>query len=124
MEDLAKQDGAGQQDENAGSPSVSSSTEGGLTEKKSKAKRTSKPLPSKQSDLLDPNAPVEITVADGRSIWDGQTHHKPGAVLTIPRCEAEALRRKGFVHDPAAAPVPKGIGPSFTPEDGPKIKRS
>jgi len=131
MEDLTKQDGAGQQDENAGVPSVSSATEGSSSEKKPKPKQATNAAPSGQPDLLDPNASkevtladglVEVTVADGRSIWDGKTHHKPGAVLTISKDDADALRRKGFIHDPAAVPVPKGIGPSFTPEDGPRIK--
>lgn len=64
---------------------------------------------------------VEVVVADGRSIWDGIKHHLSGAKLMVSRDEADALKRKGAVQDPQASSVPKGKGPSFTPESGPKI---
>ena len=78
---------------------------------------------SGQEDLLD-TALVEVIVAENHSVFDGKTHHKPGAVLMLSKEEAEALRRKGFLHDAEATLHPKGIGPSFTPEDGPKITRA
>ena len=69
----------------------------------------------------DDGSLVEVIVAAGRSVWDGSALHMPGTKLTIDRAEADALRRKGAVVDPDAIPVPKGIGPSFAPESGPKI---
>jgi hypothetical protein len=61
---------------------------------------------------------VEVTVAPGRTI----NKAGPGESVKVSREDAATLRRLGFAVDPEAPVIARGIGPTFSSEEGPKIR--
>ncbi|MDA8230153.1 MAG: hypothetical protein M0006_02320 [Magnetospirillum sp.] len=64
-----------------------------------------------------------VTVAPGRTVWNGGRKHGPGDSLGVEAAEAKRLRALGFLVDPAAPALPVGQGPTFSPAEGPTVTR-
>ena len=64
---------------------------------------------------------ARATVARGRTVTVDGNDFGPGAEITLPVAEIDQLRRSGHLVTPGVVELPRGDGPVFSPEDGPKV---